>query len=172
MTGLITKLAAKTLESSNLLEVKSFARKLNNELKVGLMNFTQDLTNSKSNNTLEKELEKALLESINYDNLEEVEKAVAELSIFSIKFQIKKLSYENSIPLRVELTKYTDLETNNALVDLQKYQWMQEEFKSYVRNDLLYKLDYMEVITTQGAHLNDTQKRVLIFGPSFREDGF
>lgn len=168
MMGLIAKLAVVTKESSTQEEIKSLAKEINTELKAHLIDFNSNLSSLNIDKTLDKALEIELLKGIQYEKLSEVEKAIADLSIFSIKFQVKKHSFENTLPVRVEFSKYTDPKTFSALSDLLKYEWMQSEFKEYAKSKLIYKTEYMTIRTGEHEYLTPEEKRELIFGEEYR----
>ncbi len=167
MGGLIAKLAATTLESSSAEEMNKVAEVINTELKESMSNISDKLEVTKSNNTLEKEVENILKDSIKYSNLSELEQALANLSIFSIKFQIKKQSFENVLPVRVSFEEYTSLKAFEGLRNLKKYQWMKEEFKDYVKSELMYSIKYMTIRTGEHEYLTPDEKVELILGSEF-----
>ncbi|PIK15632.1 hypothetical protein [Halobacteriovorax sp. JY17] len=168
MTALIAKLAARTREGSSIEEVSSLASDLNSNLREHLIGFKKSIINSESENALEKAVESKLLEEINYQGLSDLEKALAELSIFSIKFQIKKHSFESTMPVRISYNKYTDFKTNDALRNLLKYNWMKDQFKSYVEKEMIWSTEYMTIRTGENEYLTPEDKRSLIFGSDFQ----
>ncbi|WP_372655929.1 hypothetical protein [Halobacteriovorax sp.] len=168
MSGLIAKLAATTLESSSKEEMKDIAVRINSDLKSAMTEVSNSIEGSNSSNTLEKEVESILKDKINYSSLSDIEQAIANLSIFSIKFQIKKQSFEEVIPVRVSFEKYTSSKAFNGLRDLQKYKWMKKQFKEYVQKELIYSVEYMTIRTGQHEYLTPDEKVELILGSDFR----
>lgn len=167
MMGLIAKLAARTLESSSIEEVNSLARELNIKLRKELASLKRNITKSSSKSTLDRVLEKDLLAAVNYEELSELEKSLVELSIFSIKFQVKKHSFENTMPVRVDFQEYTSLKTQDGLRNHFKREWMKKEFKTYIQREMIWSLEYMTIRTGGNEYLTPDEKTGLVFGKDF-----
>ncbi|ATH07840.1 hypothetical protein BIY24_07720 [Halobacteriovorax marinus] len=169
MSALIAKLAAKTKESSLEKSISEMAKEINDSLREETIKFkNQIIASSDSKEVLSEALETHLMSALDYEKLNEVEKALVELSVFSIKFQIRKQAFESTLPVRVEFAEYTDFKTNDALRNLLKHEWMQKEFKSYVQDELLYNTEYMTIRMGKHEYLTPEEKVELIFGKDFR----
>ncbi|OUR94057.1 hypothetical protein A9Q84_18260 [Halobacteriovorax marinus] len=145
MLSLISKLAAKIVKNGNAAQLNSKASKLSSHLHTTIKDLSAKLSESKSKLTIEKEIEKVLYKSIDHSSLGEVEKALSELMIFSIKFQMKKTIAQKRIPVRVTYNKFATFKTQDAIKKFAKYEWMQEQYSKYINNELRWRFDYVTI---------------------------
>ncbi|WP_127716367.1 hypothetical protein [Halobacteriovorax sp. HLS] len=161
MLSLLFKLASKI--SNNELNTNLHDTLLENLLTTTRA-FKQDLLKSDSDSTLEKELETRLLSSIEYSSLDDLERAYAELLIFSIKFQVKKYTLTTVHPVRVHLNEYKDINLHRKVRSFLKYEWMQKEYRDFVKENLLWKIDYLTIRLDAETYLTGRDAQEFLLG--------
>lgn len=164
MLSLISKLSAKVVASGQAKELDEKALKLSSHLLSTLKDFSADLSENKSRRTLEKEMESALYASIDMDSLDEVEKALSELMIYSIKFQMKKLTVENRIPVRVTYKDYGTFDMHDKIKNYKKYQWMQGQYNKYINKEMRWQFDYVTIRLSEKETLRAERAAEFILG--------
>jgi hypothetical protein len=164
MLSLISKLSAKVVETKSAKELDAKALKMSSHLLSTLKDFQADLGKNKSRFTLEKEIEKALYASIDMTSLDEVEKALSELIIYSIKFQMKKSIAENTIPVRVTYKKYGTFELHDKINNYKKFQWMQTQYNDYINKEMRWQFEYVIIRLSENETLRNEKAEEFILG--------
>jgi hypothetical protein len=123
-----------------------------------------ELESSNSTLTLEKELDQRLMTTLRYEQLNELEKTVADLIIFTTKFQLKKSSFEHKAPVRVKLKKYGSFEVHDSVRKFLKYEWMQSEYSKFVDQELRWQFDYINIRLDRDTTLRDQEAMNFVLG--------
>ena len=161
MLSLLFRLASQIENDTN---VKEVTNNLTAITKVATESLIEDLISTSSDKTLENEFDAVLTASVDYPGLNEIEKTIADLVIFSTKFQVKKASFENKVEVRVKLKKYGSFEVHDKVKNFLKYEWMQSEYKKFVDKDLRWHFDYINIRLDRDTTLSGDDAMEFILG--------
>ena len=141
-------------------------------LNSAVIDLLSNLETQSSKLTLNKELDKQLLSSINYRNLDSIDKAVADLLIFTMKFEVKKSSFEKKTPVRVTLNEYTNFKTYDNIKKFLKHEWMKEEYQDFVNEKLRWKFDYLTIRLDGSTQLRGDEAMEFVLGKTPQKETF
>lgn len=161
MLSLLFRLASQIEVDTNLEDVTN---EISNKTLEATKNLLEQLETTTSNQTLEKELDLLLTDSVDYTNMNDLEKTVADLVIFSTKFQVKKSSFEKKVPVRVKFKKYGSFEVHDKVKSFLKYEWMQDEYRNFVDNDLKWQFDYINIRLDRDTYLAGDKAMEFVLG--------
>jgi hypothetical protein len=167
MLSKLFKLASMIDTNTNL---EQRTTEIHHRLNSTVMDILADLVNNKSTLTLEKELDKRLMASVNYEGLDDIDKTIAELLIFSMKFQVKKSSFENRIPVRVTLKEYGNFQVHDNIKKFLKHEWMKEQYQEFLDDKIRWKFDYLTIRLDETTRLSGNEAMEFILGKTPKKD--